>query len=235
LNLDYIPATEITPAITLTSFPIVHNSFELWHCHFEHLGQEATRDMLNKNYATGITYTTTTPTPLRCIPCLIGKAPQAPYAHNAKRAFKVCDLIHIDTCGLFPTLTPQKEAYFTAFLDNASNYGAIALLITKDCAYTAWHKVGASWTLKSSNPIRAARLDGAKEFMQGPMSKHIISKEINIQVTAPYAHTQNGKIEQYICTIEDGIQTLLADSKLPLSFWGNAALMFIYLCNRLPT
>jgi hypothetical protein len=46
---------------------------------------------------------------------------------------------------------------------------------------------------------------------------------------------RNGKIEQYIHTIEDSIQTLLADSKLPLSFWGDVALMFIYLYNRLPT
>jgi hypothetical protein len=63
----------------------------------------------------------------------------------------------------------------------------------------------------------------------------MISKGINIQVTAPYAHAQNGKIEQYIRTIEDGIQALLADSNLPLSFWDDAALMFIYLHNRLPT
>jgi hypothetical protein len=66
------------------------------------------------------------------------------------------------------------------------------------------------------------------------MSKHMISKGINIQVTAPCAHAQNGNIKRYICTIEDGIQTLLADSKLFLSFWGNAALTFVYLCNRLP-
>jgi hypothetical protein len=218
LNLDFIPATAITPAIALTSFPIVHNFFELWHRHFGHLSQEATGDMLNKNYATGITYTMTTPTPLQCIPCLIGKAPQAPYAHNAKRASKVCDLIHIDTCGSFSTLTPQKEAYFIAFLDDTSNYGAIALLITKNCAYIAWRKVEASWTLKSSNPIRAARLDGAKEFIQGPMSKHMISKGIDVQVTAPYTHAQNEKIERYIHTIEDGIQMLLTDSKLPPFF-----------------
>jgi hypothetical protein len=64
LNLDYVPATAITPAIALTLFPIVHNSFKLWHHCFGHLGQEATRDMLNKNYTMGITYTMTTPTHL---------------------------------------------------------------------------------------------------------------------------------------------------------------------------
>ena len=67
------------------------------------------------------------------------------------------------------------------------------------------------------------------------MSKHMVSKEIDVQITAPYAHPQNGKIEQYIWTIEDGIQTLIADCKLPLSFWGDAAHTFIYLRNRLPT
>ena len=56
-----------------------------------------------------------------------------------------------------------------------------------------------------------------------------------MQVTAPYAHAQAGKAEHYVCTIEDGIQTLLADAKLPLSFWGDAALTTQYLRNRLPT
>ena len=109
--------------------------------------------MLTKNYATGITYKPTPQTTSRCIPCLIGKAPQAPFAHNAKQVSKVCELIHIDTCRPFPTLTSQKEAYFTAFLDDTSNFGSIALLITKDGSYAAWQKIEALWTLKSGNPV----------------------------------------------------------------------------------
>jgi hypothetical protein len=138
-------------------------------------------------------------------------------------------------CGPFPTITPWKEAYFTAFLDNALNFSSIALLVTKDEAYQAWKKTEALWTLKSGNPVWIVCLDGAKEFTQGPMSKHMASKGIDVQITAPYAHSQNGKIEQYIRTIEDGMQTLLADSKLPLLFWGDAALTFVYLRNRLAT
>ena len=235
LHLNYIHANTPNPTIALASFPVASNTFELWYRRFGHLGQEATRDMLTKDYATGIVYKPMAQVSLKCIPCLIGKAPQTPFPHNAKRATNICELVHIDTCGPFPTLTPRKEAYFTAFLDDASNFGSIALLISKDCTYPAWRKVEASWTLKSGNPVQAVRLDGAKEFMQGLMSKHMVSKGIDIQVTAPYAHAQNGKIERYIRTIEDGIQTLLADSKLPLSFWGDAALTFVYLCNRLPT
>jgi hypothetical protein len=116
-----------------------------------------------------------------------------------------------------------------------SNFGSIALLVTKDEAYQAWRKTEASWTLKSGNPIWIVHLDGFKEFTQGPMLKHMASKEIDVQITALYAHSQNGKIERYIRTIEDGIQTLLANSKLPLLFWGDVALTFIHLCNRLAT
>jgi hypothetical protein len=80
-------------------------------------------------------------------------------------------------------------------LDDALNYKSIALLVTKDGAYIAWQGIKASWMLKSGNPAQAAHLDGAKEFTQGPMSKHMVSKEIDIQITAPYAHAQNNKIE----------------------------------------
>ena len=105
LYLNFIPATMSTPTIAFTMFQVPVNSFELWHCRFGHLGQDATRAMLTKNYATSITYKPTPQTTSRCIPCLIGKASQAPFAHDAKRVSKVCEFIHIDTCGPFPTLT----------------------------------------------------------------------------------------------------------------------------------
>jgi hypothetical protein len=82
---------------------------------------------------------------------------------------KVCDLIYVITCSPFPILTLQKEAFFTAFLNDALNFGYIALLVLKDVSYTAWRKVKASWTLKSGNLVQAAHIDGAKEFTQGPM------------------------------------------------------------------
>ena len=87
----------------------------------------------------------------------------------------------------------------------------------------------------SGNRVKAVRLDGAKEFVQGPFLQRLQAHGISMQVTAPYAHTQAGKAERYVRTIEDGVQALLADAKLPPSFWGDAALTTQYLRNRLPT
>ena len=78
-------------------------------------------------------------------------------------------------------------------------------------------------------------MDVAPELSEGQMGAHLRDRGITIQVTAPYAHQQNGKAEQYIRTLEDDMQTLLADSGLPFSFWGWAICTAQYLRNRLPT
>jgi hypothetical protein len=224
------------PPVALQLFPATQLSHDIWHRRFGHLGHEASRNVINGNYVTGI-IKPSTPYPInsRCIPCLIGKSPQAPYSNNAKRSISVCDLVHMDTCGPFPTLTPKKEAYFTIFLDDASNYGVTSLLTNKAGVVQAWKRTESSWELTSGNRIKTVRCDGAKEFTQGQLSTHFLSRGITMQITAPYAHAQAGKAERYVRTIEDGIQTLLADAKLPPSFWGDAALTTQYLRNRLPT
>jgi hypothetical protein len=234
LNLEFLIPPTLPVALYL--FPATVLSPDIWHRRFGHLGHDASKDVINGQYATGVVKPLV-PYPLspRCIPCLIGKSPQAPYPNNAKRATSVCDLVHIDTCGPFPTLTPKKEAYFTIFLDDKSNYGVTTLLTTKNGAFPAWKKVEASWEIISGNRVKVVRLDGAKEFVQGALLAHFNSRGIAMQVTAAYAHAQAGKAERYVRTIEDGIQTLLADAKLPPSFWGDAALTTQYLRNRLPT
>lgn len=73
------------------------------------------------------------------------------------------------------------------------------------------------------------------ELTAGRMGDHLHSKGIVVQQTVPYAHEQNGKSEQYIRTLEEGGQALLAGSGLPMSFWLDAILTHQYLCNHLPT
>src|SRR5271168_2590973 len=217
MDLKFIHPSPLPVALHL--FPQTQISPEIWHCRFGHLGHEASRDVVNGNYATGISKPSAAyPLSSRCIPCLIGKSPQTPYSHNSRRATAVGELVHIDICGPFPTLTPRKESYFIIFLDDASNYGATVLLSHKSGAFQAWQKIEASWELTSGNRIKTVQLDGAKEFVQGPFSDHLLRRGIAMQVTAPYAHAQAGKAKRYVRTIEDGIQTLLADAKLHLPF-----------------
>jgi hypothetical protein len=71
LNLDYITVITTSQPIVFASFLIIPNSFKLWHRQFGHLGQEATRSMLTKKYATRIIYMSNTQALTQCIPCLM--------------------------------------------------------------------------------------------------------------------------------------------------------------------
>ena len=242
-RLSFLQCDFILPPVPLTdgtevafpTFPVVEPTPALWHCRFGHLGVDATRAILTKNYATGIDWSGTFDFSDRCVPCIVGKHPQLPYSHHRHRASAVCELLHMDSCGPFPVQTPHKKSSFWAILDDKSNYGHVELLAAKSDVFQAYRKVESLWEAKSGNRVVAIRMDGAKEFCQGRLEAHFISRGIAMQVTAPYAHSQNGKIERYIRTLEDGFQTLLADSGLSLSFWGDAVLTMNYIRNRVPT
>jgi len=249
LNCDFIrppvsPAAPLVdPASPLLDLPDLALSAmftpasltpELWHRRFGHLGLEATRAALTQEYATGLTHTGSFHNS-RCISCLIGKSPQQPYAHLGHRASTPGDILHMDTCGPFPTLTPQKHSSFLASLDDCTQYGFTDLHQRKSQSYDSFRRNEAALELVTGHRIRAVRCDGAPELCHGRLGDHLRDRGIAVQVTAPYAHQQNGRIERYIRTLVDGMQTLLADSGLPFSFWGDALSTTRYLRNRLPS
>jgi len=211
-------------------FPHTPVDSDLWHRRFGHLGMDATRDVLMKPYAKGISFDGTFQRS-HCIPCIIGKHPQQPYDNFGHRVSKMCELLHMDTCGPFPVCFPLGSSMFFIVLDDYSNFGHTQLLAKKSDAFMVYLAVSTHWECKSGNLVMKLRSDGAKELVDGPFGDHITAKGIEHQVSVPYAHPQNGKAERYVRTMEDTAQTLLADSGLPLEFYGDAVLAAQYLRN----
>ena len=237
LQCDFItPVPSLTDGteVTFPTFMVAEPTPALWHCCLGHLGLDATQAVLTKDYATGVDWSGTLDLSDRCVPCLIGKHPQLPYSHHHHRASAVCELLHMDSCGPFPVLTPHKKLSFWAILDDKSNYRHVELLAAKSDVFNAYQKVESLWEAKSGNHVIMVHMDGTKELCCGHLEEHLTSCGIVMQVTAPYAHSQNGKIKCYVCTLEDGFQTLLADSGLPMSYWGDAVLTMNYIRNRVP-
>ena len=216
------------------TFPRADLSPALWHRHLSHLGMDAVRALLTKAMVTGAECSGSFDR-VHCVACLIGKAPQQPYAHNGNRALGIGDLLHMDICGPYPVATLSGMKYFYVILDDCANFGFTTLLRLRSGAFNFYTSTEAYLERTTGRPVRTVRLDGALEFTAGVMGKHFASKGISVQVTAPYAHSQNGKAERYVRTLEDGGQTLIADSGLPASFWGDAVLTVQYIRNRVPT
>ena len=215
-------------------FPRIKLDSTLWHRRFGHIGMEATKAALTKDYAKGIHFDG----PFvhdHCIPCLIGKSPQCSYSYQGNRAGKIGELLHMDLYGLFPVQAPHGEKYFFNILDDKSNWGFTFGLRLKNDAFSHYLKMEAFLERSSGAVVLTVRCGGELELTAGKMGAHFTSKGITLQRTVPYAHQQNGKSERYIRTLEEGGQTLLADSGLPMSFWLDAVLTRQYLINWLPT
>ena len=206
----------------------------LWHRRLGHPHSDVTRAVLTKDYASGVNYSGNFDRE-KCVPCLIGKSPQRPYSHNGHRAKRVGELLHMDTCGPFPIATPHGKKYFTTVLDDCSNFAFTNLGAQKSDAIDSYLSTEAHVERVSEQKVLSIRVDNAPEFIAGRLGTHFKDRGIMVQAIAPYAHAQNGKVERYLRTLEDGLQTLLADSGLPTSFWGDAVLTIQYLRNRLPT
>jgi len=226
-------STPLSPPSDLV-FPRLALSPALWHCRLGHLGLDSVRTLLTKDSATGLKFSGSFD-PVCCVPCILGKAPQQPYTHLGNRAAGVGDLLHMDTCGPFPTATPLGKRYFHVILDDCSNFGFTALLHARPDAVPFYKNTEAFLERKTGRRVLTVHMDGARELSENELAGHFCTAGIAVQVTAPYAHSQNGKAERYVRTLEDGSQVLLADSGLPASFWGDAVLTVQYVCNRVPT
>ena len=241
LKLDFVQpvaSTVVPPVVSMVSsaysFPRLKLDFMLWHRRFGHLGMDATRAALSKDYVTGV-HCEGPMVREHCVACIVGKSPRGSYSNHGHRASKVGELLHMDLCGPYPTQAPHGERYFFNILDDKSNFGFTCGLKLKSGAFSFYRTTEAFLERSSGLRILAIRCGGELELTAGEMGTHLTSRGIVVQRTVAYAHEQNGKSERYIRTLEEGGQALLAGSGLPMSFWLDAVLTRQYLSNRLPT
>ena len=136
------PTTPSPNDIPDVFLPQVPTDLDLWHRQTSHLGMEATKALLTKPYATGITYDGDL-TQHRCIPCLIEKHPQQPFSHHCHWATKICELIHMDTCRSFSIETPFGTSMFLILLDDFLNFGHTDLMAKKSDTFQCYLAVEA--------------------------------------------------------------------------------------------
>ena len=185
-----------TPSPSTLSFPRIKLDSMLWHHRFGHLGMEATRAALMKNYVTGVHFE-----PFlnyKCIACIVGKSPQRSYSSQGHRAVAVGGLLHMNLCGPYPVQGPHGERYFYNILDDKTNFGFTFGLQLKNDAFSHYLATEAFMERSHGVHILAIRCGGELELTAGQMGSHLTSKGIVVQQTVAYAHEQNGKSER--CT-----------------------------------
>ena len=192
---------------------------------------DATRQLVKST--TGVHFVATD-TVSRCEPCILGKHSRHPNPSSSHpRTTTLLELVHCDICGPFPVETPHGKQYFVIFLDDCSSALNLQPLASKDQAFEAWCLLQVKWERKTGLKIQRFRCDGGGELAGGShhFAAQLENQGIEQDVTPPYEHWKNGRVEHIMRTLQGRILSMLIAAQLPLTYWGEAALTAAYLFN----
>ncbi|SCZ92989.1 BZ3500_MvSof-1268-A1-R1_C076g00399 [Microbotryum saponariae] len=144
-----------------------------------------------------------------CNACLGSKGHRLPFPDSESHSAERLGLVHSDVLS-FPTPSLTGKRYLVTFLDDHSR---------KLWAYAIDHKSD----LETNARLRILRTDNGGEYRSNAFTEFCKSKGIRRQYSIPYTPQQNGRAERVNLSIVEGVLALLADARLPATFWDEAA------------
>lgn len=210
-------------------------SFETWHRRFGHLGKQNLRRLQTSHMVTGLAGMKTDEMGDTCKPCLEGRQSKNPFPQSSGQASKVLDLVHSDVCGQLGTTSMGGAEYFVSFIDSFSHYTWTFPIKKKSEVFGIFKKWQAAVENETGRRVKVFRTDGGGEFTSTEFSKHLTDKGIKHEITIPRTPEQNGVAERMNRTLLESVRSLLSDSGLPKTFWGEALNTATYLRNRAPS
>jgi transposase InsO family protein len=83
--------------------------------------------------------------------------------------------------------------------------------------------------------IKALRTDRDREYLFDEFKQICEEKGILRQLTIPYTPQQNGVAERRNQTLLEMVRSMMVQANPPITFWGDALLVDVYILNRVPS
>jgi hypothetical protein len=173
---------------------------------------------------------------LACDACHSGKIQKARRPKKStSRATVFGHTIRTDSTSRQPIRTFGHKRYANVAVDEASRWSFVTLLRTLKHTTERAMKPLLKTDLKGLTKILGS--DQGSEFMNAELQALLGPDHLGIKHQSACAddQSQNGLAERTIGVLFAMVRTLIADSKLPLNFWGELLITANYLRNRLPT
>ncbi|GJW48578.1 putative ribonuclease H-like domain-containing protein [Tanacetum coccineum] len=168
-----------------------------------------------------------------CVACQKGKQHRASCKSKTKNSISLpLHLLHMDLFGPTFVKSLMKKMYCLVVIDDFSRFTWVFFLATKD---------ETSGILKSfitgienlvDHKVKVIRCDNGTEFKNKEMNQFCEMKGILRQFSVARTPQQNGVAERRNRTLIEAARTMLADSKLPTTFWAEAVNTACYVQNR---
>ncbi|GJS08810.1 ribonuclease H-like domain-containing protein [Tanacetum coccineum] len=204
----------------------------LWHRRLGHVNFKTINKLVKENLVRGLP-TKRFENDQTCVACLKGKQ------HKASCKSKIQNYItqplfkwHMDFFG--PTFVSglMHKKYCLVVTDDYSRFTWVFFLASKD---------ETSGILKSfiteienlvDKKVKIKSCDNGTEFKNRVMSDFYEKKGIKREFSVARAPQQNGVVERRNMTLIEAARTMLADSKLPTTFWAEAVNTACYVQNK---
>ncbi|GKB52795.1 putative ribonuclease H-like domain-containing protein [Tanacetum coccineum] len=168
-----------------------------------------------------------------CVACQKGKQHRASCKSKTENSISLpLHLLHIDLFGPTFVKSLMKKMYCLVVTNDYSRFTWVFFLATKD---------ETSGILKSfiigienlvDHKVKVIRCDNGTEFKNREMNQFCKMKGILRQFSVARTPQQNGVAERRNRTLIEAARTMLADSKLPTTFWAEAVNTACYVQNR---
>ncbi|GJS52072.1 putative ribonuclease H-like domain-containing protein [Tanacetum coccineum] len=233
-NMYSVDLKNIVPKGGLTCLFAKATSDEskLWHRRLGHLNFKTMNKLVKGNLVRGL------PSKLfendqTCVACQKGKQHRASCKSKTENSISLpLHLLHMDLFGLTFIKSLMKKMYCLVVTDDYSRFTWVFFLATKD---------ETSGILKSfitgienlvDHKVKVIRCDNGTEFKNREMNQFCKMNGILRQYSVARTPQQNGVAEKRNRTLIKAARTMLADSKLPTTFWAEAVNTACYVQNR---
>ena len=207
---------------------------ELWHRRLGHLHISGVKKLINDKLAVGVKESVTADT-LVCEPCVMGKATRKPFNGSRPPTTRALERVHSDVAGPMDVPSFDGHQYYVTFIDDFTHLTVTYLISSKGEVFNRFQQYHKMASAHFNSKMVCLRSDGGGEYMSNQFSEYLKNNGIQHEVNAPYNPEQNGVAERMNCTLKDKATAMLADSRLPKQFWGEAVMAATYLLNRSPT
>lgn len=204
----------------------------LWHRRMCHMNFKTMNKLVQNNLVRGL------PSKVfrcadHCVACLKGKQHKA--SHKSKEINTISSplhLLHMDLFGPTNVMSIGKKSYCLVIVDDYSRFTWTFFLRTKDETSGLIKSFILRIENQSNQKVKVIRSDNGTEFKNHDLNCFCEEKGIERQYSAPRTPQQNGVAERRNRTLIEAARSLLADSKLPITFWAEAVNTACYVQNR---
>jgi len=229
---ETVPVEEFASLSSTTTLSL---DLDLWHRRLCHHHLTGVKKLLSGNLVTGIKLDSQADPDPVCEACKAGKMHADPFLSSQSKASRPLQLIHSDVHGPVKVHTHQGYCYWVSFIDDFSRFKAVYLLKRKSETFAAFKQFKAWAENVTGERIGSLRDDKGGEYMSNEFEAFCIDHGIQRQHTVRNRPQQNGVAERANRTMEEGVISMLYESGMPPSFWGEALSSFIHVSNRFTT